>query len=888
MKYNNGVLSDPAVVGGVVGEGSALRLYAASAILWLMGIWLFNSLIKISLRTKQGRRLVTHLSDTQRESFCMWILELIVSTVSLTLVAIYARNVLINGTFFGAIISDTPETNWSDELIWIAEMRSITNCFGYAVQPIIFLYIFEVMSASPIREVSSQHHLITAHHFMCILLNTFGVKALGDTLSASWARMGFACFLHMVCEQHTWVSLIMYRLKIPGYGRCATLSVVSEVLLRIVLWSFCFYVYYQLTFAQCTFTQWEVLWRYAFPPAALFLIFAQAATIRIHLSMAKKAGKEERETNNASRRADARIVERERTLSTLRQRKEAKQALVAPLRMAPVDAEHPHRETAGEIIRGMSIPGLVLALLTTVVILLFYGVEVIPLNSSIVEVRCKNIAVVGSGITGLGTVWSLARSDAGFRVDVFEANNRLGGNAHSEEVNGVAMELGFAAMLKFHNLEMLFEELGVAVSQHASGESLVLEYPNGSYAILGNSISTHIPNSVRKLDFSEESARLTMLKLRHQFTLSEAYLMRTTLGQYTLEHNFTELFRNVWLPACMQSYVGTATNSLLVPIGVFFWFEDAAGGCTQGARVPYRAVKNGSSEYIRKLHNLFKANPRINVHLSTRVEAVKHSSDGVELFVDGPSGPQWKQYDQVVFATHRDQSLKILTDPRSSTLSTPRLYATALGSNDTEVPVTYQNYMSFVHTDGPSAERRLRGYRDREGCWDIERYTFHCRLTAERGISDPLEYSAMLMSNSIEYPLTTCVKNLTGVFRVGVKGQAPDDLMPPPETILFTDNQRHAAHDVYFFASARAMHAIQGLDNMWFGGGSYVINLHELCFLNGLVVAEALGAPYPFEDHSGGRASFVRLRNFIRYGLQYVLPPTASRGNRTKRCAWCI
>lgn len=885
MKYNNGILGDAAFIGGVIGEGSAIRVYAVGGLLWMLGVWLFSNLIKITLRTSWGRRLTKHFTNDQKEAFIMWILELVISTVSLALIVTYARNVLVHGTFFTGVVTDTPETDWSEELAWITEMRGMSTCLGYAVQPIVFLYIFEVISASPVREQRSQHHLITGHHFMCILLLTYGIKAMGETLNASWARMGLVCFLHMICEQQTWIALIMYRLKIPGYGRAAALSVVAEVLFRIVLWSFCFYVYYQLTFAQCTFTQWEVLWRYAFPPAALFLICAQAATIHIHFLMAAKAGKEERRAGKPeddSRRAG---TASEAEVSTLRRRKGEKQTDRASTTDEATSSQP--REITG-LVQGTSVPGLVLAAVVTLVIVLFHGVEIIPFNASVVEVRCKNIAVVGSGVTGLGTVWSLARSDAEFKVDLFEANSRLGGNAYSEMINGVAIDFGFTAMLKFHNLEALFEELDVEVSQHSSGESLVLEYPNGSFSVFGNTISTHLPDSVHKISFAEESGRLTKLKLKDQFSLSEAYLMQTTLGQYTLEHNFSEAFRNVYLPACMQSYIAIAMNSLEVPIGVFFWFEDAAAGCLQASRIPYRAVKNGCSEYVNKLHDIFNANPRVNVHLSTRVEAAQHTAEGVDLLVRGPKGPQWKHYDQVVFTNHRDQALNILTDPRSSPLPAQRLYRTALGSNDSVVPVTYQNYLSFVHTDGPSAERRLRGYQDREGCWDIERYSFHCRLDAERGISEPLEYSEMLLSNNVEYPFTTCVKNLTGLFRMGVKDVAPDDLMPPPETILFTDPQRHPAHDVSFFASARAMHAIQGVHNMWFGGGSYVINLHEPCLVNGFVIAEALGAPFPFEDHSGGRATFVRLRNFIRYGLQYVLPPVVPRGKSTTRCPWCL
>jgi len=48
----------------------------------------------------------------------MWVLELVVSTAGLVVVANYGGHVILNGTYTKIIVNDAPETVWSQELSW--------------------------------------------------------------------------------------------------------------------------------------------------------------------------------------------------------------------------------------------------------------------------------------------------------------------------------------------------------------------------------------------------------------------------------------------------------------------------------------------------------------------------------------------------------------------------------------------------------------------------------------------------------------------------------------------------------------------------------------------------------------------------------------------------
>ena len=97
------------------------------------------------------------------------------------------------------------------------------------------------------------------------------------------------------------------------------------------------------------------------------------------------------------------------------------------------------------------------------------------------EKHCMKIAVVGSGIAGLGAAWLLSRKH---EVVLFEREARLGGHTHTHQVTmqgrKFAVDTGF---IVFNNenyplLSRLFDELGVA-SQPTTMSFSVQDARNG-------------------------------------------------------------------------------------------------------------------------------------------------------------------------------------------------------------------------------------------------------------------------------------------------------------------------------------------------------------------------------------------------------------------------
>src|SRR5690348_2251669 len=97
--------------------------------------------------------------------------------------------------------------------------------------------------------------------------------------------------------------------------------------------------------------------------------------------------------------------------------------------------------------------------------------------TSTVSPRRQNIAVIGSGITGMSAAWLLSQRHD---VTVYEKNARLGGHSNTvlveTSLGETPVDTGFIVYndLTYPNLTALFEHLGVAteVSDMSFGVSL--------------------------------------------------------------------------------------------------------------------------------------------------------------------------------------------------------------------------------------------------------------------------------------------------------------------------------------------------------------------------------------------------------------------------------
>jgi hypothetical protein len=84
VQFISGFYGSPNGIATAYAEGADLKRFSAAGVLWLLVLWMFMSLLKHALyRTPLGRRVVAGANAEQRESFVMWIAELIVTIVSL-------------------------------------------------------------------------------------------------------------------------------------------------------------------------------------------------------------------------------------------------------------------------------------------------------------------------------------------------------------------------------------------------------------------------------------------------------------------------------------------------------------------------------------------------------------------------------------------------------------------------------------------------------------------------------------------------------------------------------------------------------------------------------------------------------------------------------------
>ncbi len=331
------------------------------------------------------------------------------------------------------------------------------------------------------------------------------------------------------------------------------------------------------------------------------------------------------------------------------------------------------------------------------------------------------IAIVGSGVSGLGAAYLLARRHD---VHVFEQDTRPGGHANTVLRDGLALDTGFLV----HNernyplFTRLLQELGVGT--HESDMSFSV-----SCATCGLEYSSRQrlaqARNVTRPGFPALAWEIGRWLRTARASLDKADYATSTLREYLDRNGYSRRFRRHFMLPLTSALWSTAPGRALeVPaVPTIRFFENH--GMLGRSRFRWRSVQGGSSRYVGAIVEKLAGRLR----LGCGVRSLRRDPDGVDLRLDGD---RRERFDHVVVATHADQALALLED------ATPHEQR-ALGAFE------YTTNEAVLHTDAsflPVARSARSSWNYRLGDRDRATVTYH--LNRLQALDSEHEYCVTL------------------------------------------------------------------------------------------------------------------------------------------------
>ena len=419
---------------------------------------------------------------------------------------------------------------------------------------------------------------------------------------------------------------------------------------------------------------------------------------------------------------------------------------------------------------------------------------------TIMRTTQKDIAVIGSGVSGLGAAWALSKRHT---VTLLERDDRIGGHARTIDVpmgdTMVPVDTGFIVFnhRNYPNLTNLLATLDVPTE--ATDMSFSVKSDRYEFAATPGALVS----DPRHLASRRTWAILRGINRFRKDVANHAEVADTgsTLINYLRDSNYPEPFiTDYLLPLAAAVWSGAGTDAASMPVGTFLHFL-ANHGLFELERPRWRTITGGSREYVDRISKEITS-----VCTDVDVASVRRVSGGVEVATsDGPL-----RFDDVVIATHAPQTTELLSGD--------------LAADEREILGTfhYAPNRAVVHSDPSFMPRR-------KAAWSA----WNAAGTAP-GSEQPV---------SVTYWMNR-LQNLDERHDVFIT------LNPDTEPAGIIDDIWYA-HPQFSPDTDRAQQRlpeIQGRGGVWYAGAWTGYGFHEDGLQSGLTVAASLGSPAPWHD----------------------------------------
>lgn len=414
------------------------------------------------------------------------------------------------------------------------------------------------------------------------------------------------------------------------------------------------------------------------------------------------------------------------------------------------------------------------------------------------------IAVIGSGISGLGASYLLSQKH---EVHLFEADKRLGGHAHTSKIstggNEVNVDTGFLVYndLTYPHLKSMFKHL--EVNTVGSDMSLSIQIPHVNLEWAGDNLDTVFAQ--RKNLFKPRFYRLLLDIVKfHKNAESNRELSRLkkwSIAEMLKNQKYSEELTEWYILPMVAAIWSTPEKQMMnFPAETFLTFFINHKLLQVNDRPVWRTVKNGSINYVDKIAARLE-----HIHLNEATVQVK--KDGEHLRVC--TSEREYLFDKVVFATSPSITRRILAVENSAADVILKCFSTIKNS-------------AFLHTDENFAPKSKK-------CWS----SWNVKANFKTSQQDHVSLTYYL--NRLQ-PLATNEKLLL-------------TLNPPktPKNLLLQANYEHPMFDQLAIDAQKEIPHIQGVNNIYYCGAWTRYGFHEDGLLSALKVAELLDIHTPWK-----------------------------------------
>ena len=421
----------------------------------------------------------------------------------------------------------------------------------------------------------------------------------------------------------------------------------------------------------------------------------------------------------------------------------------------------------------------------------------------------SRIAIIGAGISGMGAAYLLHR--AGHSITLYEKAAVTGGHTRTLEVDyegtRIPVDTGFIVYNEpnYSNLCGLFKYLGVETEK--SNMSFAITMDGGRFEWGARSLNSVFGQRANLL----RPSFYRMIRDVHRFNCKAlAAVVKEpglTLGDLMRKLKLGEGFQRYYLLP-MGGAIWSCPPAMMLdfPAFTFVQFFKNHGLLTMTGQHQWYYVKGGSKNYMEKL----TASYREHIRAGCAVVSVTRQNDKVQV-TDANGGSD--EYDEVVFASHANETLAMLKD------ATPEEIRT-LGA------FRYQRNIAYLHRDETQMPRK-------KICWAS--WVYHAQTPTERNADTQAigvtYWMNLLQSIDPRYPLFVTLNPAKEI----------------PEALVF--NRHEFDHPVFTqetLAAQEALPELQGKQHSWFCGAYTRYGFHEDGLLSAVKVAQGLGAPIPW------------------------------------------